>query len=439
MAEEKKIEQLNYREAIAKREELLVSVNDKYKEIGDERPTKEQVELVEASNKDLEIVERIISESKDFQEAKARHEAAYSAMQQGGGGAPGNTNPPFYPGSQQPAQAKTIGEQFADWKPFQQFVESKAGGPNRVIPDNIRIGESDPMSIDRKALIVGASATSAGALVRRDYAPLVQLPYIELAMRDIVTNGTTSSDLIEYPREVSRTNAAAPVAEATATAGASGTKPESSLVLEKVTAAVKTIAHWMPATKRALSDAGQIRTIIDAFLLFGLDEVVEGQILNGDGAGDNLLGLTNTPGVQDQPFSTDVLTTTRKARTKVEVVGLARPTAYVLNAYDWEGIELTKDGMGQYYYGGPQIIGPRRLWGLPVVVSPKQPQGAGFCGDFRTVVLWDREEASIRVSDSHADFFIRNLVAILAELRLAMGVFRPSAICEMDLFAGANS
>jgi HK97 family phage major capsid protein len=50
-------------------------------------------------------------------------------------------------------------------------------------------------------------------------------------------------------------------------------------------------------------------------------------------------------------------------------------------------------------------------------------------------VLWDREQAAVQVSDSHADFFVRNLVAILAEMRAAFGVIRPKAFVVIDLTA----
>jgi hypothetical protein len=50
-------------------------------------------------------------------------------------------------------------------------------------------------------------------------------------------------------------------------------------------------------------------------------------------------------------------------------------------------------------------------------------------------VLWDREQASITISDSHANFFIRNMVAILAEMRAAFGVIQPNAFVEIDLTA----
>jgi HK97 family phage major capsid protein len=69
------------------------------------------------------------------------------------------------------------------------------------------------------------------------------------------------------------------------------------------------------------------------------------------------------------------------------------------------------------------------------VESEAQPAGAGWVGDWRKAVLWDREQAMISMSDSHDDFFTRNLVAILGELRAAWGIIRPQAFVELDLTA----
>jgi HK97 family phage major capsid protein len=55
--------------------------------------------------------------------------------------------------------------------------------------------------------------------------------------------------------------------------------------------------------------------------------------------------------------------------------------------------------------------------------------------DFRKAVLWDRQDASLAVSNQHADFFIRNMVAILAEARYAFGVIQPSAFVIVDTAA----
>jgi HK97 family phage major capsid protein len=42
-------------------------------------------------------------------------------------------------------------------------------------------------------------------------------------------------------------------------------------------------------------------------------------------------------------------------------------------------------------------------------------------------MIWDREQASIRVSEHHDDYFTRNMVAVLCEERLAFTIFRPES------------
>jgi hypothetical protein len=41
--------------------------------------------------------------------------------------------------------------------------------------------------------------------------------------------------------------------------------------------------------------------------------------------------------------------------------------------------------------------------------------------------LWDRNQSEIRVGEP-SDYFLKNLLAILAEMRAAFGVTRPLAI-----------
>lgn len=287
-----------------------------------------------------------------------------------------------------------------------------------------------------KTLLTGASATSGGALVWPDQLTSpIPLPFRPLVLRDLITLGNTGSDTVEYVRITGYTNAAATVAEATAATGTTGTKPESAMALERVTTTVKTIAHWIPATNRALSDAGQLRTLIDTFLRDGLEQELEDQILTGDATGENFDGVAHVSGTQSQAFDTDILTTLRKARTLVRVVGRATPTAFVMHPNDWQTVDLTQDNEARYYFGGPrEIMGPR-LWMLPVVECEACPEGTAYVGDWRTVVLFDREQASIQVSNSHSDYFVRNLVAILAELRAALAIYRPVSLVEVDLTA----
>ena len=345
-----------------------------------------------------------------------------------------------------PGEGKTLGEKFTSSEEFRGWLSSVA--PSGRIAESAKGLHSPAVAFGMKDLVTGASPTSGGALVSNDWRGLLdglsqfQRP---LTIVDLITRGATQSDTVEYARVTGFTNNAAPVPEAS-TAGAipdpdatntAGLKPESGLALEKVTAAVKTIAHWLPATKRALSDAAQIRTLIDQFLRYGLEEVLEDQVLTGDDTGENFEGILSVSGTQGQAWDTDLLTTTRKARTLVRTVGRARPTAFVFHPNDNERIDLLKNSNGDFYFGGPTSNPSAPLWGLPRVESEAMPEGTGMVADWRMAVLWDREEAAIQVSDSHADFFVRNLVAILAEMRAAFGVIRPKAFVEIDLTAGS--
>jgi HK97 family phage major capsid protein len=397
----------------------------------------EDIVKVKDLNKEIEGLEH---EAKDLQEREGIRTANERRVREAKTPAPGQR--PQFPGGEggngerrQPA-IKSYGAHFIESPEFKDWLKTIA--PHGDISTKKQFtSPSIPLpGLGAKALITGASDTSGGAMVFNDVQAGIVMPGRRpLTVRDIITVGTTDSDTVEYVRMVTETNNAAPVAEATASSGSSGTKPESAMTLEKVTAAVKTIAHWIPATTRAIADAGQLRTLIDAFLEFGLNEELEDQIIAGDGTGENFTGILNTTGTQTQAWDTNLLTTTRRARTKVRVVGRATASAYLLHPNDWEDIDLLQDNEARYYFGGPSVLGNPRLWGLPVVESEGVTEGVGVVGDFRQAVLWDRQQVNIQVSNSHSDFFIRNLVAILAELRAAFGVLRPAAFVEMDLVA----
>jgi HK97 family phage major capsid protein len=333
----------------------------------------------------------------------------------------------------------TLGEQFINAPEFKDWL---GRFPNGRIPDSAKGLMSPPVAF--KTLLTGSSDTSAGAFVQTDYTgiyePLGRRP---LVLRDLISRRTTTSDTVEFVRQTAKVSQAAPTAEsnvtdyAGGTAEVSGEKPEGAMSFEKVQETVKTIAVWIPATKRALSDASQLRGLIDQELRDDLEEDLEDEIVGGDGSGEHFTGILNTSGVLTQAWDTDIFTTTRKALTAVRVTGRAKPTAWLIHPNDNEAIDLLKDGQNRYYYGGPFASGQQNLWGLPRVECEAVDEGEAILGDFRKAVIWDREQATISVSDSHSDFFIRNMVAILAELRAAFGLIRPSAFCKVDLNAGS--
>lgn len=338
----------------------------------------------------------------------------------------------------------SLGHQFINSPEWQAWLKRVA--PEGRIPDSLKGLSSPPINVkslglfERKELITGASDVSAGAFVVPDqsgiYEPLGRYP---LTLRQLIDVRTTTSDSVEFVRQTAQVTQATTVAESNvttysgATGEVSGEKPEGTSRWERVQEVVKTIAVWIPATKRSLSDAGQLRGLIDSELRADVAEELENQLLNGNGLGENFTGLNNTAGTLVQTFNADIVSTARRAITNLLINGRQIPTAYLFNPRDWETYDLMQDLEGRYYWGGPMAQGPKTLWGVPVAQSFFQAQGIGWLANWRKMVLWDREQATISVSDSHSDFFIRNMVAILCELRAAMGVIRPTAFVEIDL------
>lgn len=328
---------------------------------------------------------------------------------------------------------KSFGEQFTSDESFGNWL--KAVAPNGNMPKQQFTSPTIQVGSVIKALVRAGADASGGSLTWSDQRRDIVVPYLfrPFTVRDVITVIPTTSATVEYARVASVTNAAAPVAEATSTS--TGTKPESAMVFEAVTDTIKTIAHWIPATRQILSDAPQMRGIIDSFLRDGLLEELEDQIVAGDGTGDNFTGILNTTGTTAQAWDTDLLTTTRRGRTKVRTTGRAIPNAYLMHPNDWEDVDLLQDAEQRYYFGGPMVMGTPRLWGLPVVETEAMTEGTATVGDHRVCVLWDREQTNISVSNSHENYFIKNLVAILAEMRAGFGILRPAAIVEIDLTA----
>jgi HK97 family phage major capsid protein len=351
------------------------------------------------------------------------------------------------------AHPLTLGEQFVESEAWKSWFRQVA--PNGLISEGAKGLISPPVQIEdlglfrqrrrgQKTLITGASPTSAGAFVVPDdtgiYEPIGRYP---LTLRDLISVRTTTSDAVEFVRQTDQVTQAVPVPEANVTeysggsGEVSGEKPEGTVAFERVQELVKTIAVWIPATKRALSDVAQLRGLIDQELREDIAEELENQLLNGNGVGENFTGLNNTAGTLVQLFNTDIITTSRQAITNLLINGRQMPTAWLMNPNDWEAFDLAQDTGGRYYWGGPMVQGQKTLWGVPVVQSFFLAEGTAWLANWRKMVLWDREQTTISVSDSHADFFIRNLLAILAEMRAAMGVIRPSAFVEVELTSGS--
>ena len=353
--------------------------------------------------------------------------------------------------------------------PGQRFAESeqlkralKQAGPRPSMRD-------DPVRIDEPLVVRGgqglmqslsdlgpeeirtlvySGTMSASTLLPQVFPTIYRGGEPPLVMRDVLLNLRTTADNVTVLQESGYTNNAAFTAESTTTSDAAGVKPESALTFTEVTFPVRIIAHWIPVTRQNLEDLAWIRGYIDGRLLQGLARVEENAFLNGNGTPPNITGLLQTSGILtlDNAYFTGAPVKNagtdnenpnriRRAKTRIALssVGGAMASFVVANPADVEDWDTTADANRQYLFGGPYGAGVTRMWGLPVVQSEYIAAKTALVGDGTFAAVVDRSDSQIYTTDSHSDFFVRNIFVILAEERVALAVFRPAAFAKVTL------
>lgn len=265
-----------------------------------------------------------------------------------------------------------------------------------------------------------------------------------LLIRDLIPVGTTMSDVVRFVRESAVTDNAGPQ---TGSGGGQGDlKNESDFDFTAATANVETIAHFVVIALQLLDDAVGLQSYIDSrgrYLLL-LEE--EDQLLNGDGANNNLNGINTQATAYDSTLETTigVSNTSNLDRIRVAMYQVIAsefpPTGVILNPLDWAGIEMTKDTQARYIFAMPQQIAMPRIWGLPVAVSLSQPAGEFTVGSFALgAQIWDRMSAAVAISTEDSDNFRRNLATMRFEERLALTVYRTLAFVNGPFTAASGS
>ncbi|MEC8124601.1 MAG: phage major capsid protein [Pseudomonadota bacterium] len=320
-----------------------------------------------------------------------------------------------------PNEVKSLGCQFVE---SDQFKSLKGAA-----------GQRGKANLEVKATITSLTtdaAGSAGDLVQTTRLPgIIAPPDRKLTIRDLLMQGRMDGNALEYVRETGFTNNAGMVAEGTK-------KPQSDIKFDLISTTAKVIAHYMKASRQILDDASQLQSYIDGRLRYGLAFKEEQQILNGDGTGQNLLGIipqatayVRPAGVT--PSSETIIDTLRYAMLQA-VLAEYPASGHVLNPIDWASIETLKDSTGQYIIGNPQGAASPTLWRLPVVETQAITAGKFLTGGFSMgAQIFDRWLSRVEVATENEDDFINNLVTILAEERLALAVYRPEAFIYGDL------
>lgn len=331
-------------------------------------------------------------------------------------------------------RAKSIGEQFTASDGYKRVVEKGLSGSWRT--GMIPLGGKATLVEGDNLFLTGGTPGEGSPLVPIDQRPgVMPILFQRLTVAGLLASATTTSNAIHYVVESVATNNAGIVPEGT-------DKPESALEYDYAQETVKKIATFLPVSDEMLEDAPAVQGYINSRLVLFVQQEEETQLLHGAG-GSNFYGLL--PRVPSaNKFVSSSATQANAADHIYEALTVARrsflePDGIIVHPDDWAELRLLKDSNYNYIGGSPfSNTGAGEpadtLWGKRVVVTEAMLQGEALVGAFGTAAqVFRRGGLSVEASNSHDDYFVKNLTAIRAEERLALAVYRPEAFAMADL------
>jgi HK97 family phage major capsid protein len=347
------------------------------------------------------------------------------------------------------AAQKSLGEQFVDSGAYKKAITEfrESGGRFR---EGFSTGA---VALEAKGtLLEGAGSpgagTGGGLLPIPQVVPgVVETLFQPLRFADLLMTGQASGNTIRYVVEGTATSGAAGVAEA-------GNKPESTLALSTKDEPIKKIATLLPIAEEMLEDAPAVQSYINGRLTLFVRIEEERQLFRGASGGNEVQGILTSRSVPVYAGGTaagNKAIQLFKAMNGLRGSAFVEPEWIVMHPTDWQDVRLLADTAGQLFGGGPffgpyggpqgpagasgQISGAQdTVWGKPVYVTAAiGGAGTALIGTREGAQVWRKGGLSVEATNSHSTFFALNLIAIRAEERLGLTVYRPGAYTEARL------
>lgn len=360
---------------------------------------------------------RAIKEKLDNAQGDAKMIAAIAALTAGMDGHDAGGH--HRPGRMTRDLVASLGQQYVnspEWKAFMKSGPHSSTGGAWSTP---------PVDLDMQATLMDTTGASGGPLVIPEYLPGVQpILFRRLVVADLIASGTTDSNAIIYMKELAATNAAAATTEG-------ALKPESTITFVQATDPVQKIATFLSVTEELMEDAKAMASYVDARLRLFIGLAEEDELLNGSGVAPHIKGIMNRAGLtaaQARGADTNI-DALFKAYTTLASTIFVMPDGFVMNPINWQTVQLTKNANGNYLGMGPWVGAQQpTLWGLPGAITPAIAANTGLIGAFKTQAQFFRKGGlRVETSNSHSDYFQRNQIAVRAEERGALCVYREAA------------
>jgi len=309
----------------------------------------------------------------------------------------------------------------------QRIVESKEYKAVDLTSGRASLKMTLPGKLRTKAVTITEAGSGYGFVPQR-VGMFQTVPDQPLIMRDLITSVPISgTNAIEYVYETWNLAADYQLLEG-------DKKAQSDVTYTDDTAMVRTIAHFVKISRQMAADAPFVMANVDERLTYGVKKKEEQELLFGDGLTGHLKGLmTWATALPVGPLPGLTIRTDELAAAIAYLANLGyAPTAQILNPLDWATMQIQKTTLGTYILGGPPTsFASGTMWGLPLLTTPAMVRDNFLVGRFPgTCAIFDREQVTVEIATENEDDFVRNLLTIRCEERIAFACFVPQAFVK---------
>ncbi len=332
----------------------------------------------------------------------------------------------------------TTARRSAPWRPTSAVVDLMAYASERSATHGA-LGLSPQFGMisahEFRAAVLTTSGYPEPASRQPGFEPVGVPP---LSIVNLINWTPTETDAPQVMLETMEANTAAETAEATAA-------PEAAMSFTPDTTFVHRVTVTLPVARQALDDAAVLEDIIGGRLVTMVKERLQAQVIAGNGAlnaidpGANLCGITNTPLVQivqkvtsGSPLQPQVdAISAAITAIRVGTASYYEPSVLLIHPDDAEVLAQVKDAHGRLIFPVDKPLSP---FGLLTIVTSSVNVGTPLVGAPESLSGFIRGDIVVLMSQSHADYFYRNMVQLLVEGRFGFAVRNPLAWCILEGF-----
>ena len=295
--------------------------------------------------------------------------------------------------------------------------------------ENIVKGNSRSASFEVKAdMTVGADFT--GEVIPADRVAGYKFdPTRPVHIRQLIPQGSTSSDVIRFVKESGYSNGAATAAEGS-------TLAQSDFDMTASDSNVRKIGTYFRISEEMLADTPQLTSYISARAPEKLLNVEDTQILTGNGSAPNLSGIITDAADFDVSSGGAFYQSVESANEFDVLVASLNQLALsnyqasyiLLHPTDFHKILLLKDSQNNYLkdqvYSGLQP----NFMGVPVIINNAISAGSFLCGNFNVgSQLWIRDNVNVEFFREDGTNVRDGFVTVRVSERIALTNYLPNA------------